>query len=225
MQKNLSADKQSKTLTDPATYDAWYKTPRGHWISDQEFSLLTDLLKPQPGAQLLDVGCGTGHFSRRFAASGLVVTGIDPDAEAIGYARQQNQQIQYLQGSALALPFADDHFDYSAAVTSLCFIDEPALALKEMWRVTRHKMVLGLLNHHSLLYLQKRHAKSYHGARWDKANTIVKTWLPYLDPAPRRTSIRSAVFMPQGNRFARLLEKSLPNRLPWGGFLAICIEK
>ena len=65
--------------TDPAAYEAWYHAPRGAWIGDREFSLLTSLLHPQPGASLLDVGCGTGWFSRRFAEFGLRVTGIDPD--------------------------------------------------------------------------------------------------------------------------------------------------
>ena len=40
-------------------------------------------------------------------------------------------------------------------MTSLCFIDDPLPALREMWRVTRHALVLGLLNRHSLLHREK----------------------------------------------------------------------
>ena len=61
----------------PAEYEAWYHTARGAWIAGLEFSLLTRLLRPTAGESLLDAGCGTGHFSRRFRQAGLEVTGID----------------------------------------------------------------------------------------------------------------------------------------------------
>lgn len=45
----------------PEQYDNWYATSRGRWISEREFTLLMALLRPTPGASLLDIGCGTGH--------------------------------------------------------------------------------------------------------------------------------------------------------------------
>jgi len=66
----------------PEQYDAWYRTPRGAWIGDTEFRLLLRLLAPQRGETLLDVGCGTGYFTRRCAReAGLQATGVDPDPQ------------------------------------------------------------------------------------------------------------------------------------------------
>lgn len=187
--------------------------------------LLETLLTPEPGATLLDVGCGTGHFSRLFAQRGLQVTGIDPDAAALNFARRQGGQIDYIQGSALELPFPDKAFDYTTAVTSFCFIDDPVQALREMWRVTRCASAVGLLNRHSLLYWKKHGHGSYTGARWDTAGEVRHEWLPALSPPPREIAVRSAVFLPGGGGMARWSERVLSHRLLVGGFLALGLSK
>ena len=214
-----------KSITDPAAYEAWYHTPRGRWIGDREFILLQSLLRAHKGGSLLDVGCGTGHFSRRFARLGLSVTGIDPDSEVLNFARKQRSDIHYLHGNALELPFSDKAFDYTIAVTSLCFIEDPLQVLQEMWRVTRHTMVLGLLNRHSLLHWRKQGQGSYAGARWDVAGEVLKDWIPVLTPVPKEIELRSAIFLHQGTRVARWSEQWLPDTLLWGGFLAIGLRK
>jgi SAM-dependent methyltransferase len=208
----------------PAEYEAWYHTARGNWIGTTEFALLQTLLQPETNETLLDVGCGTGYFTRRFAQQGLQVTGIDPDAAMLAYAQSQNSNITYLQGSALILPFADRHFDYVSAITSLCFIDDPLAALREMWRVCRKSVVLGLLNRHSLLYWQKHQRGAYRGARWDTAAEL-RSWCQQLNPPPENIKIRSVMVWPAGNRIARVLEVVWPNVIPLGGFMTIAIFK
>lgn len=212
-------------VTDPATYEAWYHTPRGRWIGDIEFNLLLKLIRPVPGETLLDVGCGTGYFSRHFAQQGLSVTGIDPDYHAIDYAQRQTDNITYLTGSALNLPFPDRAFDHSVAITSLCFIEHPQKALSEMWRITQKTLTLGLLNRHSILHRLKKSRGSYKGARWDTATEVLSHWIPLLSPSPKNIIVRSALFFPQGNRLARLAEACVPNRVLWGGFLVVNLKK
>jgi len=73
----------------PQQYDAWYEAPRGAWIGDLEYRLLRRTLGPRSGASLLDIGCGTGYFSRRLALDGHAVTGVDLDPAMIEYARQR----------------------------------------------------------------------------------------------------------------------------------------
>jgi SAM-dependent methyltransferase len=214
-----------KSITDPAAYEAWYHTPRGHWIGDREFILLKNILRPDASASLLDVGCGTGYFSRRFARLGLSVSGLDPDPAVLKFARTQGSEVHYMQGNAQELPFSDNAFDYTIAVTSLCFIDEPLQVLREMWRVTRHAMVLGLLNRHSLLHLRKQGQGSYLGARWDTAGEVTKEWIPAFTPAPGQIVLRSAIFLPHGTMMAQWSEQWLPDTLLWGGFLAVGLRK
>jgi SAM-dependent methyltransferase len=208
---------------EPADYEGWYHTRRGHWISDREFGLMLQTMDPAVDARLLDVGCGTGHFSRRFAAFGLQVAGLDSDIDRLEYARCQDQSVDYIAGDALQLPFADQSFDYASAITSLCFVDQPIGALSEMWRVVSSGVALGLLNRNSLLYLHKHGRGGYRGARWDTIPSV-RQWWRQLNPAPR-VIVRSAVVLDRGDVIARLTEHLVPRALPIGGFIAIALHK
>lgn len=208
----------------PAEYESWYHTPRGQWIGQQEFRLMQNLLPANDSATLLDVGCGSGYFSRRFQQSGLNVTGIDVAVAMLEYARRQSPEVNYLQGRAEELPFADNSVDYVSAVTSLCFVKSPARAVQEMWRVAKSSVILGLLNRHSLLYRQKRNSSSYHGARWD-SRSDVHDWLQVLSPRPHQLVYQSAIFLPGGGGLSHSIEWIIPNHLLWGGFLAVGITK
>ena len=209
---------------EPAEYEAWYHSARGKWIAGVEWKLLLDLLQPGVGNTLLDVGCGTGYFSRRFANMGLKVTALDPNQAALDYARQQGENVHYLSANALSLPFPKDSFDYVSAITSLCFVESPQQALQEMWRVTRRGLLLGLLNKHSLLYWQKRHSRSYAGARWDRI-TVVKKWVETLEPEPSRISVSNGVLVAGSGKLSVLAERTLGKLLPFGAFIAMYIEK
>lgn len=204
-------------------YENWYTTPRGRWIAETEFALMMDLLGPQTGASLLDVGSGTGQFSRRFAQAGLDVVSLDPSSDMLAIARDRAPHLPRVRGTALALPFRDLSFDYAVAVTSLCFIEPPARALAELWRVSRLGVILGLLNRRSLLHVLKHDRGGYRGARWDRAGDV-EHWCAALDPAPT-FRVASGVFLPGGGRLARGLEHRLPATLPWGGFLAVALHR
>jgi SAM-dependent methyltransferase len=58
-------------------YEAWYETT-GRRADHQEKALLHwQLSQFPPVSTLLEVGCGTGHFTRWFREQGLRVTGLD----------------------------------------------------------------------------------------------------------------------------------------------------
>ncbi len=207
----------------PANYEAWYHTKRGNWIADREFSLMIEMLNLQTNDQLLDVGCGTGYFSRRFASYGANVTGIDPDKSMLAFARQQPGNINYIEATADQLPFDDKVFDYSVAVTSFCFINDPAKALSELLRVSRKGVLLGLLNRKSLLYYQKHGKGAYQGARWDDS-VAVKQWLKHLNLDINSDTYRTAVFIPSASFVAKQIERVIPVSFPYGSFLAVSIK-
>jgi len=206
----------------PADYDAWYDTPRGRWIGETEFALLHRILMPQAGETLLDVGCGTGWFTRRFAGlPELAVTGLDPDPEWLAYACNRSPELKWVEGDALHLPFEDGAFDYVISVTALCFVADEARAFREIARVARKKWAVGLLNRHSLLYLKKGLSGgtgAYSGARWHTPEQALKLARSVSGTHQR---CETAVLLPGGGKISRWLEGGLSSSLPLGAFLVV----
>jgi len=211
-------------IKDPVDYETWYHTPYGRWVGQREFFLLIKMIRFRKSGSLLDVGSGTGYFSRQFFAEGFRVTCLDSDSAMLDFAQKQTTEISYVEGTAVQLPFAENSFDFCSAVTSLCFVDEPEIALAEMWRVSRHGVILGLLNQNSLLCRKKSGQGGYVGARWDTWQDV-KNWVLPLMPAPDVIKHKTAIFFPDGGMRMRLIEWLLPAKMPWGGFLAVYLEK
>jgi trans-aconitate 2-methyltransferase len=61
---------------------------------------LIELLDPQPGERVLDLGAGTGHLAAAIAAKGATVTGIDASPEMVEQARSLYPGIDFRAGDA-----------------------------------------------------------------------------------------------------------------------------
>ncbi|UWQ19242.1 class I SAM-dependent methyltransferase [Jannaschia sp. M317] len=78
-------------------------------------ALLADLFIG-PATRVLDAGCGIGGAARFIAGRyGAQVTGLDLTPDFVATARSltalTGQQVTFVEGSALDMPFADDSFD------------------------------------------------------------------------------------------------------------------
>lgn len=205
---------------DATRYDSWYQTPRGRWIGQREAALVVKMLRPETGDSLLDVGCGTGFFTRTFAATlDGVVMGVDVNPEWIAYAQQRDPHgASYGIADVRALPYADASFDLTVSITALCFVEPERRALREILRVTRRRFAIGLLNRHSILYRHKGHTAggAYDGAHWHTAREVQRLFsgLPV-----QHLQLRSVIHFPSGGRLARGIERAWPTALPTGALL------
>lgn len=210
-----------------AAYDAWYQTKWGRYVGDTEFRLLWNALLPKPAESLLDIGCGTGYFSRRFAKdmAGRVV-GIDLDGERLALARTQAVAKEpYIEADALNLPFPDNSFDLAISITALSFMIDPRQALAEMLRVSRRRFAVALLNRYSLLYRKKGRpggTGGYQGACWHSSRQARQLFdgLPVTD-----LKLTSAIFLTTDWPAANFIDSLIPKRVLFGGFLLITGNK
>lgn len=95
----------------------------------------------QKGMHILEVGCGTGYFSRYLSKGTECVhyTGIDLDEGFIKAAQavHGNNKSDYLLGSAYELPFEDDFFDGVISHAFFNCASQPKTAIREMLRVVK----------------------------------------------------------------------------------------
>jgi ubiquinone/menaquinone biosynthesis C-methylase UbiE len=203
-----------------AQYEAWYETPEGQRADALEKASLGRLLEGFAGARsVLDVGAGTGHFTRWLSGQGLAVAGLDLAEAMLAQARALDGT-PFVRGDACRLPFADDTFDLVALITTLEFLEHPRAALAEALRVTRWGLLLGVLNRWSLLSLQRRLAGFLRPTVYDAAH--------FYGAGELRRLLRSVT----GDQSAiawhtTLFPRGWPWRrstLPWGGFIGMAVR-
>jgi len=110
----------------------------GRWQSVAR--AMIDHYNLQPGARILDVGCGKGFLLHEFTTllPGVEVAGIDISQYAIENAKEEVKPHLTL-GNANDLPFDDRSYDFVVSLTTLhnLYIYDLWLALKEIERVAR----------------------------------------------------------------------------------------
>jgi SAM-dependent methyltransferase len=123
----------------PAFDDAdAYERYMGRWSRAIGEKFLSWLAPPRD-ARWLDIGCGTGAFSKLIAehAAPQSLSGIDPSPAQIDFARGQLPKSDLRVADAAALPFGDGAFDLIASALVLHFIPDRGKAFAEMKRVAR----------------------------------------------------------------------------------------
>lgn len=115
-------------------------TRHGMW--QDYLPLLYDFLELKDGQKILDVGCGSGAYTRLLAArvKGQII-GADIDDEVLKAARKLGKAygIQFVKHDVYALGFPDDYFDLVTCQMLLSNLEKPARALREMIRVTKSR--------------------------------------------------------------------------------------
>lgn len=202
-----------------ARYEDWYETAAGARADRLEKAALQRLLDTLSEVRsVLEIGCGTGHFTRWLAAAGWTAVGLDLSVPMLAEARALNG-VPLTQGDAHRLPFADGAFDVTTLITTLEFLERPAAALAEASRVARRGMVLGVLNRCSILGLRRRLEGLLRSTVYDKAQFYSVDDLKRLTDAAvddvGRIEWVTTLF-PSWWPWPRA-------RLPWGGFIAMAV--
>ena len=113
---------------DPETY-----ARHARFVSDLG-SPVVELLAPQPGERILDLGCGDGALTKKLVALGCEVVAVDSSAPQIEAARKLGLNAQVMD--AEALPFSDE-FDAVFSNAVLHWIRNTDLMIAAVYRSLR----------------------------------------------------------------------------------------
>jgi len=206
-------------------YDLWYESAEGAMYDHCEKKAISKYLPGNvQGLKLLEIGCGTGHWSQFFSEYGFQVTGVDISERMIEIAHSKgvpNASFQIADGQSL--PFSDGSFDVAAAITTLEFVDNAESVVQEMIRCARKpagQLLIGVLN--ALAGFNRKRQQDpeslYAEAHLFSPRQLKRLLEPYGQTniitaafVPRRRSLLS--LSPLIDTIGRLL------RLPYGAFV------
>ena len=92
---------------------------------------------PVAAERILDVAAGTGTSSAALQKNGATVVALDFSAGMVAEGRRKHSKIEFIEGDAEKLPFGDNEFDAVTISFGLRNVNEPKVALSEMYRVLK----------------------------------------------------------------------------------------
>lgn len=124
-------------------YDQWFETHAFAYQSEVE---AVKRFIPSEGIGI-EIGVGTGRFSVPFN----ITVGVEPSEQMAAIAHSRGITVHISR--AEQLPFDSEQFDFALMVTTLCFVDNPKLILKEAGRILKPggKIVVAIIDKESSL--------------------------------------------------------------------------
>jgi ubiquinone/menaquinone biosynthesis C-methylase UbiE len=113
-------------------YDVF--TPQASERLVDAFVKLTGL---EPGARVIDLGCGSGTFTALLARAGYDCVGLDISAKLLEVGRRKHPQIEFVAGDIEHLPFPAESFDGALLSGVVHHFPDPSPCAAETFRLLR----------------------------------------------------------------------------------------
>lgn len=171
--------------------------------------------------RILDVGCGNGIFTIRFAKAGAEVVGLDSSPLLLG----QNAHPALIRGDATSLPFPDESFEATFEANVLHHVTEREGVIREMARTSRRYVILLEPNRYNpLMFALSIVVRAERG--------VLKSSMSRLRQEAQRCGLRVVAslttgMISQNNTPALLVPilKRFDRRIWWGEYYVIIAEK
>jgi ubiquinone/menaquinone biosynthesis C-methylase UbiE len=202
------------------SYDNFYNTPAGTAIDNVEKQAMEGFLHEISNHEILELGCGTGHWTEFLSNQGFKVTAVDISDAMLAIAKAKEiEEATFLKADATSLPFSDSSFCTIIAITMLEFVEDLQSALNEIYRVLKPDglLILGCLNIDSVLGKTKDNDETFRNAHFLSKKEIKNVLSTY-----ENVVIKECVYMTPSFEIA---DNSISQHQMEGAFLAISARK
>ncbi|UCH14672.1 MAG: class I SAM-dependent methyltransferase [Bacteroidales bacterium] len=113
-----------------------WESPAGKERWKRRVKMLTDFILP--GSKVLELGCGTGYFTREIVKTGAEIVAIDISPDLIDVAKDNivASNLKYRVDNAYSMSFKDEEFDYVVGSSVLHHLKVNS-AIAEIYRVLK----------------------------------------------------------------------------------------
>lgn len=143
MTKRLENEiEHGKYLLENNAGEVWnWESPAGKLRWKRRVKMLCNDLNS--GISVLELGCGTGYFTKELVKTKANIIAIDISPELLESAKKNvgEGNIQYVLGNACSMPFEDSVFDVILGSSVLHHLDIDS-ALKEVFRVLKKNGII-----------------------------------------------------------------------------------
>jgi len=119
----------SETIVSTSKWDAADYARVGGFVAELGEAAL-DLLDPQPGEHILDVGCGDGTLSQKIVERGATVVGIDNSLDMVAAAKAKRLDVRLMDAAELKFSEA---FDAAFSNATLHWVLDKERAARAIW--------------------------------------------------------------------------------------------
>ena len=149
------------------SYDAYYNTDFGKKVDQIEKDIIKALMPGITPEPILELGCGTGHWTEFFLKEGFDVTALDISEAMLVLAKAKGLNANLILGDTEKLPFSDESFSVVASITMLEFVQNQDVVLSEIYRVLKPGgyLILGCINASSILGINKESDEVFKNAK------------------------------------------------------------
>ncbi|MBW2294862.1 MAG: class I SAM-dependent methyltransferase, partial [Deltaproteobacteria bacterium] len=121
-------------------FDLWSEIYDIGWVQQLAYrpvhDAVLDALRQRPRAAILDLGCGTGLFTRRIREElrDTRVVGCDFSSGMLQHANRAYAEVEWVRGDALELPFTEECFDTVISTEAFHWFAHPREAIAQIHR-------------------------------------------------------------------------------------------
>ena len=166
-------------------YDSYYKSDFGKEIDRIEKSIIRNYLNEITVKSLVELGCGTGHWTEFFSDLGFSIKAIDISKEMLAFAMAKNiKNADFQLGDMQNIDFPDESVENIIAITSIEFVVNREKVIREIYRVLKPGgyFICAGLNDYSPFWNDKKEDTVYKNANFLNVDDLKQMMAKFGNP-------------------------------------------